>query len=148
MASDMNRRKFLGYAAASAGAVTIVPRHVLGGAGHVAPSEKITLAHIGMGTQGFRELVGLLAEPELQIVAVCDPNKDSSDYVEWGKDEIRRPIAAGSRQIPTGERGAAAVPGGRDVGQEVVDAVLRRRGCGRRIQGLRRLRRFPRAVGE
>ena len=86
MQPDLTRRKFIGSAAAS-GVFTIVPRHVLGGAAYVPPNDKITLAHIGMGTQGFTELGGLLAEPEIQIVAVCDPNTDSSDYVEWGKDE-------------------------------------------------------------
>jgi hypothetical protein len=62
MTSSINRRSFMGTAVAS-GVFTIVPRHVLGGAGHVAPSNKIRLAHIGMGTQGFSELGGLLAEP-------------------------------------------------------------------------------------
>lgn len=52
----MNRRKFVGTAVAS-GVITIVPRHVLGGTKYVAPNDKITLAHIGMGTQGFRELL-------------------------------------------------------------------------------------------
>lgn len=49
----MNRRKFLGGAAATAAAFTIVPRHVLGGAGHVAPSEKINICLIGCGTMGL-----------------------------------------------------------------------------------------------
>ena len=89
MGASINRRRFLGSAAA-ASAVTIVPRHVLGGSGHVAPSSKMTLAHIGMGTQSIREIGDLLADPQIQIVAVCDPNKDSSDYVEWGKNGIRR----------------------------------------------------------
>ena len=86
--SEINRRSFVGAAVAS-GAFTIVPRHVLGGAGHVAPNDKITVANIGMGTQGFREFEGLLADPQVQIVAVCDPNTDSNDYVEWGKGGIR-----------------------------------------------------------
>ncbi len=51
MTSDPNRRKFLGTAAGAA-AFTIVPRHVLGGPGFVAPSDKITLAYIGTGTAG------------------------------------------------------------------------------------------------
>lgn len=120
MASDMNRRKFLRYAAASAGAVTIVPRHVLGGAGYVAPSEKLTVANIGCGTQGLTEMVQLLAAPQVQVVAVCDPNKDSSDYVEWGTDSVRSTIAAGLGR-PDWRKGAGRVPGGLDVGKEVVE---------------------------
>ncbi len=48
--SRMSRRSFLAKAGVLAGAVTIVPRAVLGGAGHVAPSEKIAFAYIGCGT--------------------------------------------------------------------------------------------------
>ena len=90
MKAEMNRRKFLGGAAAAAAAFTIVPSHVLGGAGNVAPSEKITFAYIGCGTQGLREMVGLLPMPEVQIVAVCDPEKDGDDYVDWSRDGLRR----------------------------------------------------------
>ena len=119
MRSDLNRRKFLGSAAAS-GVVAIVPRHVLGGTAHVAPSEKITLAHIGMGTQGFNELGDLLAAPEIQIIAVCDPNADSNDYVEWGKNSIRNRIRT-YLSNPAWREGASGCPGGREVGRLVVD---------------------------
>ena len=121
MTSDMNRRKFLGYAATSAGAFTIVPRRVLGGAGHVAPSEKITIANIGCGTQGLTEMVGgLLPNPEIQVVAVCDPNKETGDYVEWGKDSVRRRIASGLGR-PEWRKGMKGCPGGRVVGKEIVE---------------------------
>ncbi|NQT53892.1 twin-arginine translocation signal domain-containing protein, partial [bacterium] len=83
MSSNVNRRKFL-QTTAAAGAFTVLAREMLGGPEHVAPSERVTLAHIGMGTQGFNELGGLLADPAIQIVAVCDPNTDSNDYIEWG----------------------------------------------------------------
>ncbi len=115
----VNRRKFVGAAVAS-GVVTIVPRHVLGGAEHVAPNDKITLAHIGMGTQGFRELGGLLARPDVQIVAVCDPNTDSNDYIEWGKNSIRNTIRKYLGN-PTWREGVDGCPGGREVGRKVVD---------------------------
>jgi hypothetical protein len=120
MTSAINRRRFVGAAVAS-GVVTIVPRHVLGGAAHVAPSEKITLSHIGMGTQGFREMWDLLDDPAIQIVAVCDPNTNSNDYLEWGKGEIRKLIRThlGS---PNWQEGQEGCPGGREVGREVVDA--------------------------
>jgi hypothetical protein len=120
MNPDMNRRKFLGYTAASTAAFTIVPRHVLGGPNQVAPSEKLTIALVGCGTQGLSELMGMLATPEIQIVAVCDPNKDTTDYVEWGKDGLRRAIA-GALGRPEWRKSAGGCPGGRDVGREVVD---------------------------
>jgi hypothetical protein len=78
---------------AAATTFAIVPRHVLGGPGFVPPSEKINLAYIGCGTQGLREMLGMLAMPEIQIVAVCDPVKDGHDYVDWSKDELRASIA-------------------------------------------------------
>ena len=119
MTSNINRRRFMGSAVAS-GVVAMVPRHVLGGTGHVAPSEKVTLAHIGMGTQGFRELGDLLADPEIQIVAVCDPNTDSNDYVEWGKNSIRNVIRKYLGKS-TWRDGVGGCPGGREVGRQVVD---------------------------
>lgn len=120
MTPDINRRRFMGAAVAT-GALTIVPRHVLGGAGHVAPGDKITLAHVGMGTQGFREIGELLANPEVQIVAVCDPNTDSNDYVEWGKNGIRRTIRNFLGK-PAWRENAGGCPGGREVGRQAVDA--------------------------
>ena len=119
MASEITRRTFLGSAVA-AGVFTIVPRHVLGGRGYVAPSAKIRLAHIGMGTQGFREIGGLLADPHIQLVAVCDPNTDSNDYVDWGAHSIRNQIRTYLGN-PTWREGDSGCPGGREVGREVVD---------------------------
>src|ERR1051325_6278678 len=81
----LSRRRFM-KAGAAATAFTIVPRHVLGGPGFVAPSEKITVAYIGCGTQGIREMLTMLKMPEVQIVAVCDPVKDGHDYVDWSRD--------------------------------------------------------------
>jgi predicted dehydrogenase len=131
----MNRRRFLGYTAASTAALNIVPRHILGGSGHVAPSEKIALAYIGCGTQGLREMLPMLALPEVQIVAVCDPNRDSTDYVDWSKhglrDDIRRAL-----EKPSWKEGIKGIPGGRDVAREVVETYYagkraedRFRGC-------------------
>src|SRR5436309_1851390 len=44
--ATFSRRKFVLTGGAAAAAFTIVPRHVLGGAGFVAPSEKIVLGYI------------------------------------------------------------------------------------------------------
>jgi len=86
--ASITRRSFMRSAACSA-AFTIVPRHVLGGAGYVSPGEKITVACIGVGAQGTRVMMDFLKQAEVQIVAVCDVNKESSDYVEWWQNELR-----------------------------------------------------------
>src|SRR5438046_9457053 len=81
--SEMDRRKFVGLTATAALGFTIVPRHVLG-KGYIPPSDKITLAYIGTGTEGIREMLPMLTVPEIQIVAVCDPNKEARGYRDWG----------------------------------------------------------------
>ncbi len=117
---SLSRRQLMMAGGAAATAFTIVPRHVLGGVGYVAPSEKITLACIGFGTQAIREIGGILASPDVQVVAVCDVEKDGVHYLEWGKNEIRN----GIRRLidsPNWREGFNHVPGGRDVGKEVVE---------------------------
>src|SRR5580692_10408863 len=90
--SSINRRKFVEVMAASALTFTIVPRHVLGGKNYIAPSDKITLAYIGVGTQGIRELLPLLAIPQIQVTAVCDPSKEARGYRDWSKDGLKSEI--------------------------------------------------------
>ncbi len=116
----MNRRKFLETAAASA-CFTIIPRHVLGGRGFVPPSDKITLAYIGTGTQGLREMPKLIAIPEIQIVAVCDPSKHAIGYRDWGRDSLLNEMrqALGKPDWMAGTEGT--VPGGRDVAKSFVE---------------------------
>jgi predicted dehydrogenase len=68
--TQATRRQFLGVAAAAA--FTVVPRHVLGGSGFVAPSEKVNIAIIGAGGQGRTNARQLFQAQEAQIIAVCD----------------------------------------------------------------------------
>jgi hypothetical protein len=119
--NQLNRRKFIGGIATTAMALTIVPRHVLGGTGYVAPSDKITLAYIGAGTQGLRELLPLLSIPELQIVAVCDPQKYATGYLDWGKNGLRDEIRSTLQNPDWKSGGDNTIPGGRDNGKEIVD---------------------------
>jgi len=70
---SINRRQFLGGAAAGAAGLTIVPRHVLGGAGYTAPSEKLNIAAIGVGNRGAVDLQNVSTE---NIVALCDVDED------------------------------------------------------------------------
>jgi predicted dehydrogenase len=90
--SKVSRRQFLAAAGAAAATVTVVPRHVLGGPGNVAPSGKINVAFIGTGSQGLRVMLGFLAAEDVQGVAVCDPNKASGDYPQWSDHEFRNSV--------------------------------------------------------
>ena len=117
----LNRRKFIGGMATAAVGLTIVPRQVLGGAGYVAPSDKITLAYIGAGTQGLRELLPLLSIPELQIVAVCDPQKYATGYFDWGKNGLRDEIRSALQNPNWKSGGDNTIPGGLDNAKEIVD---------------------------
>lgn len=115
----INRRDFLGSAATASLAVTIVPRHVLAGSGKIPPSDKITLGYIGCGTQGLREMTALIANPALQIVSVCDPNKFSTNYIDWSLNDIKNSIRNALGDKSWGEN-ITGIPGGRDIGQEFV----------------------------
>ena len=118
----IDRRNFIKVAGAGALAFSIVPRHVLGGTGFIAPSDKLTMAYVGCGTQGLRELLPLLAVTDVQVIAVCDPNRDAVGYRDWDKNGLRNEIRKAINQpdwLPGGEN---IIPGGREVGKNVVDA--------------------------
>ena len=86
----MNRRKFIGGVTAAAVGLTVVPRHVLGGAGFIPPSDKINVAYIGMGTQGLRQLPDIIQIPEVQVIAVCDPQRKAINYYDWSPTGLAR----------------------------------------------------------
>jgi len=121
--NKINRRQFIEKAStASLGTMAfhIVPRRTLGGRGYVAPSDKVNLVYIGCGTQGLREMCDLITNPKLQITAVCDPNKMSTNYVDWSPHGIRNGIRKVIGKPDWGEN-FKGIPGGRDIGKELVD---------------------------
>ena len=65
----VSRRALLGGAAAGVAAFTIVPSHVLGGAGGQAPSNKLNVAGIGVGGRGSADINACAGE---NVVALCD----------------------------------------------------------------------------
>ena len=70
-AKNLNRRDFL-KAGAVIGSFMIVPRHVLGGAGFMAPSDKINLGFIGCGRQSGGLRGRFLDTGETQVIAASD----------------------------------------------------------------------------
>ena len=71
MASDISRRKFLSTGAKAAIGLTIIPNTVLGkNFGHVAPSDKLNIAAVGIGGMGHANIKQV--EKTENIVALCD----------------------------------------------------------------------------
>ncbi len=131
--SKLTRREFMGTTAAAT-AFTIVPSRVLGGLNHVAPSDKLNIAYIGCGTQGIREMASLIINPDVQITSVCDPNKFSTNYVDWSLHGIRN-IVRRVLDEPGWGSGLNGIPGGRDVGQELVEKYYAKQTGSGRFKG-------------
>jgi hypothetical protein len=134
-ASQINRRKFVKVAATGALAFSIVPRHVLGGKNFIAPSDKTTLAYVGCGTQGLRELLPLLSVPGLQVISVCDPNRDAVGYKDWSKDGLRDDIRAAIGKADWNPGGDNAVAGGRENGKDIVNTYYTNLRSGDKFKG-------------
>ena len=125
--TDMNRRKFLGGIAA-ASAFTIVPRRVLGGTGFVAPSDMLLLAQVGCGLQAQRQVnCGMVTRPDIQFVAVVDPNRDTQDYVDWNEWENRDRIRKFLEEPGWGANDKG-FRGGRDVAREIMEIYYKKQG--------------------
>jgi len=120
--NSINRRNFIGGVTSASVGISIVPSYVLGGSKHIAPSDKINVAYIGVGTQGLRELPELLKLPDVQVTAVCDPQKRALGYFDWGPTGLLKNMreTIGNPNWTTG--GDNTIPGGRDNGKEIVDA--------------------------
>ena len=115
----MKRRKFISSTAAAAG-LTIIPRHVLGGVGYIAPSERINLACIGNGTQGTRVMLQLLKLPDAQVVSVADPVLEDTRYQNWGEFELRNNIRESIGE-PNWDEGVKGCRAGREPARQIVD---------------------------
>ena len=68
----MNRRKFLKNGAASVAAFSIIPAHVLGGRNHLAPSDQLTKAVIGVGRMGPAHI----GYEGARLTAICDVDRN------------------------------------------------------------------------
>jgi predicted dehydrogenase len=64
------RRDFLKTSIAALGTISLVPRHVLGGAGYTSPNETLTKAVIGVGGMGQGHLKSI--NPTSKLLAICD----------------------------------------------------------------------------
>ncbi len=71
-ATHQSRRDFIKKSVLAIGAFAIVPRHVLGGPGFMAPSDMLTKAIIGVGGMGR----GHIEYEGTKVLAMCDVDKN------------------------------------------------------------------------
>jgi predicted dehydrogenase len=127
------RRQFLGQTAAGAallGTPLALPFGALGAAAPPAPSERVALGFIGTGNQGLNDIRGFLGDRRVQIVAVCDVNRESAGY--WnggvaGREPARRLVERHYAAAKKSGRykGCAAYHDFRDLlARKDVDAVV------------------------
>jgi predicted dehydrogenase len=90
----LSRRHFLASASAAT-AFSILPSGLRGGAGRVSPNSKTTIAAIGTGGQGLQNVQAFLEFPEVQVVAVCDVNREGPGYISWNWDKGNATNVAG-----------------------------------------------------
>ena len=74
----LSRRNFLKSTAFVAAVPTLLPSSVWGA--ETAPSNRITLGFIGVGTQGRGLLGGFLRKAETQVLAICDVDTTRREY--------------------------------------------------------------------
>jgi predicted dehydrogenase len=115
----IKRRQFIETASKSAGLMIVAP-HVLGGPRHIAPSDQLNIACIGVGTQGTRVMLELLKLPELVITSVCDPVKEDTRYLNWGQHELRNGIRHAIEE-PTWDEGTEGCRAGREPAKRIVE---------------------------
>ena len=72
MSNTLDRRKFIKQGSAAALGFAFLPSM----SHKVAPSDKVRIAHIGLGGMGNNHLKWFAALPEVEIVALCDVDED------------------------------------------------------------------------
>jgi predicted dehydrogenase len=87
----LSRRQFLA-AAGAAVAPMIIPATALGRGGRPAPSERINLACFGFGTIAQSVTPNFLNLDHVQVVAVCDVNREGDHYGYQGEHKGGREV--------------------------------------------------------
>ncbi|MDT7830331.1 Gfo/Idh/MocA family oxidoreductase [Pricia sp. S334] len=105
--ANTTRRSFI-KKGAMASSIFIVPRHVLGGVGYMAPSDRLNLAAIGAGGKGASDIRNASVDGREKVVALCDV-----DFAGSAKASVERfPKAkkyADYREMLDKEKGIDAV---------------------------------------
>ena len=109
--NNNSRRAFL-KKATIASTVFIVPRHVLGGTGYVAPSDMVNLAAVGIGGKGRSDLLNAARPKNVQVVGLCDVDTKGvavSEVMRSRKDFPKANFYADFRELLDKEKDIDAV---------------------------------------
>ena len=79
ISKPISRRGFIGTSSMALAGITIVPRHAVSGLGHIAPSDKLNIAGVGISGMGRVNLENV-AKTE-NIAALCD--------VDWREPTVK-----------------------------------------------------------
>jgi len=72
MNPGFSRRAFIRNTAVTAAGFVILPRHVLGGKGFIAPSDRLAIAGIGVGGKGESDISSFFKSGKADIAFLCD----------------------------------------------------------------------------
>ena len=130
----IGRRQFLesaaGAVAVAIGFPYIVKSSVFGANGTILPSERIVMGCIGVGGQGTGDMKGFLEHESVQVVAVCDVNRESYGYQgrsPRGREPAKRIVEEhyAKKKDSVAYKGCAAYEDFRElIARNDIDAVL------------------------
>src|ERR1700712_6122124 len=75
---NTSRRGFIKSGTIAAASFMIIPRHVLGGKGFIAPSDKLVIAGVGAGGKGQSDIANFYASGNAEIGYLCDVDMRSA----------------------------------------------------------------------
>ena len=87
---NLTRRRLLTGATrvgAVAAAPMFIPASALGRGGAVAPSNRVTLGGLGIGSRGTADLKSFLAQPDVQFLAICDVRNERREAIKSMADQ-------------------------------------------------------------
>lgn len=118
-----SRRNFMKNTVIATAGISIVPRHVLGGPGFIAPSDKLSVASIGVGGKGESDIANFAKTEKADIAFLCDVDErraansvarfpKAKYYKDWREmyDKESKNFDAVSVSTPDHTHAVAALP--------------------------------------